>query len=37
MHYGPDYGLIVESEEGVGTVVKVIIPYKRMEDTDEET
>jgi two-component system sensor histidine kinase YesM len=37
MHYGPDYGLFVESEEGRGTTVTVTIPYKRMEETDEET
>ena len=37
MHYGPDYGLFVESEEGRGTTVTVTIPFKRMEETDEET
>ena len=37
MHYGPDYGLFVESKEGRGTTVTVTIPYKRMEETDEET
>ena len=37
MYYGPGCGLSVESKEGKGTTVTITIPYRLMEDMDEET